>query len=285
MKKEGIRVIYNLDNTVKAVRFGHVPQKQGAWHNTWKQENNTVLYCTDGEIHMMMDEFVYHLETGDALLIPYGAEYEPLEGGACRSYFITFDAEILPDETKISTYISAIPHPWLTEGYAYNCVGDCTAAVKVDRFYKNAPYRMKSIFEEASKLKPNQSFIDYLCLNNLVRDLLICMGNANQRNSNKKFSEILRYIDSHYSEPLSLSDLARQVSLSPSHIAHLFRMELGCTSSEYVNKIRISAAKTLLTETDMTVSEIADRIGYSDVYYFSKIFKRITGTAPSKYRK
>lgn len=50
--------------------------------------------------------------------------------------------------------------------------------------------------------------------------------------------------------------------------------ELGCKPSAYVNRIRISAAKLLLTDTDMTVREIADRVGYSDVYYFSKVFKK-----------
>ena len=60
--------------------------------------------------------------------------------------------------------------------------------------------------------------------------------------------------------------------------------KLNCKPSEYINNVRISAAETLLRETDMSVSEIAERVGYSDVYYFSKTFKRLVGCSPSKIR-
>lgn len=277
-------MIFNLDKNVRVRIFGHVPQKRGAWHEIWIQDNNLLLYCTEGEINMLVDDIVYHLDTDDILLIPEGAHYKPLDGGSCCYYFIAFDAETLPDDAKTPIYISTIPHAWLSEGYAYTCIDDYISAVKVDRLIKKAPYRMKHLFETAIKLTPHLRYSDQLYLDNLLRELLICMGSEQTQKSNRKLAEIVKYIHSHYSEPLGLSDIAKYFSLSPSHVVHLFKKEFGCKPSEYVNRIRISAAQTLLAETDLTVSEIADTIGYSDVYYFSKIFKKTVGVPPTKFR-
>ena len=72
--------------------------------------------------------------------------------------------------------------------------------------------------------------------------------------------------------------------MSESYIARLFKKELGCKPSEYINRIRISVAKTLLSETDISITEISEKTGFSDVYYFSKTFKRIEGVSPSEIR-
>jgi AraC-like DNA-binding protein len=99
-----------------------------------------------------------------------------------------------------------------------------------------------------------------------------------------QFQIIINYIENHYADNLSLSALATRFSLSQSYIARIFRKELYCKPSEYVNKIRISVAKTLLAQTNLSVSEIAEKVGFLDVYYFSKVFKKIIGTSPIKYR-
>jgi len=81
-----------------------------------------------------------------------------------------------------------------------------------------------------------------------------------------------------------LSVLSEKLGLSQSYIALLFKKELACKPSEYINNVRVTVAKTILSETDMPVSEISEKVGYSDVYYFSKIFKKIIGVPPSKIR-
>ena len=284
-EKDTLLMIYNLDTAVRVRMFGHVSQKCGGWHNGARPSIDIVLYCTDGEINMQIDGAVFHVETGDLLIIPPNAFYRPLAGGSCQYYFFHFEAERLSDTHDIPTHIMISPHANLTDGFAYTCESQYRAVTRVQQHTKHAPYLVKSIFERAKDLKPNVSFSDQLRLDLLLRELLICMGEENSPKQNKRLTEIIAYIEKHYSDNLCLSALSKRFSLSKSYIARLFREEMSCKPSEYVNRIRISVAKAILLQTNMTVSEIAEKVGYSDIYYFSKIFKRIVGTSPLSMRR
>lgn len=94
------------------------------------------------------------------------------------------------------------------------------------------------------------------------------------------------YIDEHYREPINLCDLAEQFYISPSHLSRQFKTMYGCTPSNYLIDLRISRARQLLEENpDMEAKSVSLMVGYSDQFYFSKIFKKHTGYAPSEYRK
>ena len=277
-------MIYNLDDNIRVKMFGNVSQPHGKWHNGARPANHIVLYCTEGEIHMKIENELFHVEAGDLLLIPKKTFYQPLDGGSCRYYFLHFEVSELHDIEATPSAIIISHHTGLTDGYGYTCITTYPSIIKVRRFIRNIPYPMKEIFQRAAKLRPNASFTDQLLLDHLLRELLIFMGEPNFKQHNKHLIEIMDYIDHHYSEPLCLSALGEHFSLSPSYIARLFKTDLSCKPSEYINQVRISAAKTMLSQTNLTVTEIAERVGYSDVYYFSKIFKRIVGCSPLKAR-
>ncbi|MBE5733166.1 MAG: AraC family transcriptional regulator [Clostridiales bacterium] len=276
-------MVYNLDSAVRVSMFGHVSQKSGRWHNGFTPSINIVIYCTDGEINMKVDNDIYHLKEGDLLLIPAKSRYQPLVGGACKYYFAHFSAEIL-DDADAPKHLIISPHANLTDGFAYTNESEYKSVTKVQLCIKSAPYYIKNIFEHAKNLKPNASFSDQLLLDLLFRELLIRMGEDIFKHKNNHLTKIINYIENHYADNLSLSALATHFSLSQSYIARIFRKELYCKPSEYVNKIRISVAKTLLAQTNLSVSEIAEKVGFLDVYYFSKVFKKIIGTSPIKYR-
>ena len=79
--------------------------------------------------------------------------------------------------------------------------------------------------------------------------------------------------------------MAQEVLFSPYYVSRLFKEELGLTFIEYLTKIRIDAAKRLLLETNMTVSEISDLVGYQDPSYFTKVFKKREGVTPTQFRR
>lgn len=278
-------MIYSLDNTVKVKMFGHVYQEKGHWHNGSKSPDNTIIYCTDGEINMIVGESIFHLDPGDLLLLPRETLYKPLDGGSCKYYFFNFEATILPETNELPSHISIVPHAGLVNGHAYSSIGSYTSASRVEQYIKSASYRIKEVFEQADRLHPDKSFSDQLLLDNLLRELLIQTGKNTAPKLNNKLAEILDYVHRNYSKQISLSVLANRFFLSESYIARLFKKGLACKPSEYLNKIRVSVAKTLLLETDMSVTEISERVGYSDVYYFSKVFRQIVGTTPSTLKK
>lgn len=277
-------MIYDLDSTVKVSMFGKVEQDCGNWHNGRKVSDNIILYCVDGTINMKIENEIFYIQKGDLLLIPKKSFYKPLEGGSCQYYFFHFQATTLSATEDLPDSIAIVPHTELTAGYAYTCQKSYHSAVKVKIHTKNVSYDIRDIFEKSSNLKPNVSFSDKLLLDNFLRELLIHIGKNKLPHCNKYFMSILEYISEHFSESLSLSVLSEHFALSQSYICRLFKKELSLKPSEYINRVRISAAKAMLLETDMTITEIAEKSGYSDVYYFSRVFKKIIGMSPLKMR-
>ncbi|MGI5971520.1 MAG: helix-turn-helix domain-containing protein [Oscillospiraceae bacterium] len=93
------------------------------------------------------------------------------------------------------------------------------------------------------------------------------------------------YIKDHYMESIRLNDVALVVHLNPSYLSTLFKSEVGINFNDYLIDCRLTAAKQLLRDTTLTVNQIAEKIGYSDSKYFSKLFVKVVGVKPSEYRK
>lgn len=102
---------------------------------------------------------------------------------------------------------------------------------------------------------------------------------------NDAVSKMLEYINLNWQARISVYKLAKAVGLSPSRAAHLFSETLGESMHHYINRIKLSNAKDLLMNTDMTVSEISAMIGFADPLYFSRAFKSVYGSSPRKIRE
>lgn len=101
----------------------------------------------------------------------------------------------------------------------------------------------------------------------------------------QKAEQIIRYIENNYMRSLSLNDLARDLFSSKYYLAHLFRQETGFTVFSYLTAVRLQQARTLLTETSLCVSDVAEQSGFPSQSHFNRIFLRETGVSPLKYRK
>nr|WP_275983702.1 response regulator [Paenibacillus hamazuiensis] len=97
--------------------------------------------------------------------------------------------------------------------------------------------------------------------------------------------KVKRYISTNLDQDISRDDLAGYIGLHPDYIAKLFKKETGLSISEYVIQARIEIAKDLLVKTDMSISNIALHVGYSNFSYFSTVFKKTTQMNPQEFRK
>lgn len=97
--------------------------------------------------------------------------------------------------------------------------------------------------------------------------------------------KVKRYISLHIGEELSCEDIASYVYLNPDYLTRLFKKETGQTVMEYIQNERIDRAKQLMKTTDLSVTRIAEQIGYSNFSHFARMFRRNTGLSPLEYRK
>ncbi|MCJ8008836.1 response regulator [Lederbergia wuyishanensis] len=103
--------------------------------------------------------------------------------------------------------------------------------------------------------------------------------------SQSNMQKLLDYIDQYYAEPISLSSLAEHFHFNPSYLSSYFSTHHSIGFNEYLTHIRIEKAKEYLQNQKISISEISGLVGYSDHSYFCKVFKKMTGMSPSKYRK
>ena len=97
-------------------------------------------------------------------------------------------------------------------------------------------------------------------------------------------AEVLSYCEQHYSEPLSVSQLAGLIFLSPSRFSEVFKREMGVPPATYLRNLRLERAQTLLRETSMGAAEIARCTGFNDAAQFSKTFRSAFAMTPTQYR-
>lgn len=100
-----------------------------------------------------------------------------------------------------------------------------------------------------------------------------------------KLSKVCRYIDQNMKKKIKLSDLAALVCLSDDYFSKLFNETMGIRPIDYLNQKRIERAQMLLITTNLSIGEVADKVGISNNSYFSTLFKKYTLTSPEAYQK
>ncbi len=127
----------------------------------------------------------------------------------------------------------------------------------------------------------------------LLMSIFVRLGRGVVREDNKetdcdlrnRLEQSVAYIHSHYTENISIRTLAAMEYLSDSRYREVFRETFGMPPSEFIIWLRLSQACELLQVTDLSVAQVAERCGYQDPLYFSRLFYKKIGTSPQSYRK
>lgn len=101
----------------------------------------------------------------------------------------------------------------------------------------------------------------------------------------KTIDNIQEYISSHYTQQLTLSQIAAQFYISPHYLSRLFKKTTGLSLTEYINSVRLVAAKNLLENSNHKIANIGEEVGFTTTTHFSRVFKEGTGLSPQQYRK
>ena len=103
--------------------------------------------------------------------------------------------------------------------------------------------------------------------------------------NDRMIDSVVADIRDHYMEDISLTSLAAKYNVSMGSLSKMIKDHLQLNFSDYIASLRIQRAKELLSDETLSIQEIAEIVGYNDYFYFTKVFKKIEGISPSKYRK
>lgn len=101
----------------------------------------------------------------------------------------------------------------------------------------------------------------------------------------QRFTEIKKFITDNICTPISASDLTNHIYLSDKQVSRIIQSHTGMPTKSYINYLKMKKAKELLKDTNLTVAEITEKLGFSGEYYFSQFFKREEGYPPGVFRK
>ncbi len=142
----------------------------------------------------------------------------------------------------------------------------------MEDYYNKIPFydtgKIESISNVASML------VKYLLLENMLRPSI-----------DKNVQRAINYIDENLDKKLSIKSISRQVNVSKTVLYNKFHGYFNCTISEFINNKRIENSIEYLIKTDLSMEEISAKVGFSSASYYSKIFKRLKGVSPLKYKK
>jgi len=157
-------------------------------------------------------------------------------------------------------------------------------SVQVLKDYYQVNNIFKKLVEDWTLKLPGYEFIT----KTLLQQLLIEIYKSKKRNSpnystSLKVEKIIEYMRSNISNKLILKDLSELVQLSSSYLSKVFKATTGYSIIEFFNKIKVDKAKEIIIEDDKKIKEVAQMLGFTDEFYFSRIFKKIEGVSPSEF--
>ncbi len=253
------------------------------WH--WHEEIQLAL-VTKGEVAFHVNRDVHILAAGQGIFINSGCLHMAKPAAAPDSTYICVNA----DAARLLSFFpgSAIEQKYLKPYLKHPGL----AAVVLDSGVEWHKPILAGI-EEIYRLHTNDAFgceLDIaVALAGVWRRLIARCRDAapaaGENTDHRRIKTVMAYIHDHYPEKLTLGEIAAAASISKGECCRLFKRVAGCTVFAYLIGYRIDKSLELLQTTDLTVSQIADRVGFGTASYYIENFKSRLACTPREYRK
>lgn len=145
--------------------------------------------------------------------------------------------------------------------------------------------RILSLFRNAVKNQSNYQLIQYYLSTFIAEISIISKENIPKAKEHPVLKKFNYLVNNRFKESRKVKFYADLIHVSPNHLNKVVRTETGKSASDFINQISILEAKVLLGQTTLNIKEIAAELGFEDVSYFSRFFKKHSGTTPLEYRK
>lgn len=231
------------------------------YHMDRTADFNVLIYVTDGVMYVTEDGRDYEIVAGELFFLHSGLRHfgkrETLRGtGWIYVHFYLHNAEPNGDDIILPKKMSGL-----------------SGTVHEDRLLA-----LNRLFHSSEPLKEHRKNI-------MLYELFIGLCSEKLPRQEKVSDKICAYLDTQADKNFSKQLVEKNFFLSYSHMAAEFRKEKGMSMGEYHNSVRMKKACHLLRSTLMPVGEIAEKLGFADMLYFSKKFHAFAGVSPTDYRK
>lgn len=143
---------------------------------------------------------------------------------------------------------------------------------------------LTSILDKTSKVMANKTKTSFMINSQQSTDTDL-LSDYNHTSTNQIMVSIERYLESNLAAPITHQSLSTKYGFTPSYLSKLFRKHRGISPSEYLTQLRVEKAKLLMeNDSEILTKLVAPMVGFSDPFYFSKIFKKVTGSTPKEYK-
>lgn len=234
------------------------------WH-----EHIELLYIINGEGIFFCNSKPVAAHTGETIII-----------NSNELHYIKADAPV--------EYICAIINPIIFNDTNHRNI-ILASKIPENEFVANS---FKRILNEFIENNPCSDLIIkgeiYLLMAYLIKNHTSAQLSSSKYNARiykmKKVNTLLDYIHTNYNKQVSTSDLAKMQYVTESHLCRMFKHSVGMSILEYVNILRIDKSAILLKNTDEPISKIAQSVGFDNLNYFDRVFKRHKNMSPKEYR-
>lgn len=251
-----------------------------------------LFLITSGGGEFVINGQTHRISEHSCILFQSGTEYvwRPDEKTGISYYAVNFDY------TQNFSHISRSFHPRsVSESQNYNsfeniCFEDADSLnrpIIIDNALSVEDRLRTIVLEYCIKNK----FCGEL-LSSLLKSIIISIVRQNAENSENyesikpfEIREIIDYIQKNYRSNISNEIIAEKFKFNPSYLSRKFKKYMGVSLHSFIVNYRINTAAEILRTQNITASELISLVGFSDVYHFSKCFKKIMGVSPSEYRK
>lgn len=238
-----------------------------------------LIYVIDGCIYVTEGDTDYEVNAGELLILKNGVHHfgkKKINKGT-KWIFVHF---------RISADCNASPfYPDASPLGAYDTTAE--SILTLPKFLNSVSARFEKELKTFIEYAQSDDAYKKWFINQRLFLLLSSLAVSTQGFSNNLTlsDRICRYLSDNIGVPFSSENIEKRFYLSYKYMSHLFKKEKGVTMQQYHNSVRMDEACRLLCSTLMSIGEIADKLGFSDVLYFSRCFRNYTGKSPSAYRK
>lgn len=294
-------MIYAIDfSSLPYVAKAYVVRRRTVWQVT--DPYSILIYIKEGRCAVSSDGEDYILNTGDMFFIPAGQRYirRPVENEMCTIFYAHMtlaDVRFLTEaeaESETEAKKEALTKSFLEgedPGNGYTLY--ISPHIKKSAHFENELSLLSDrVRENLAKNHIESSLLTALAASEMLtranRITLDLLGNmrVDRTRVPANLRRAVGFIRANYKEKITLSDLCRAAAVSPQQMIRYFKDEFSVTPNRYINEVKIDRAKELfLTHPDLSASEIASELGFSDPHYFSRLFKKLSGETPTECRK